>query len=81
MSPSLFNALDFKIPVNPELLNEMEALYVPPDHAVFELVLPAFHEHVSQLYVVIGQPEVMLTPFGTFISIFSDGFMRDMRGS
>lgn len=78
---SITNLHVHQIPVNPELLDEMEALYVPPDHAVFELVLPAFHEHVSQLYVVIGQPEVMLTPFGTFISIFSDGFMRDMRGS
>ena len=48
----------YQIPVNSELLDEMETLYAPPDHVVFELVPPAFHEHISQLYLSIGQPEV-----------------------
>lgn len=41
----------------------MEALYAPPDHAVFELVPPTFHEHISQVYVVIGEPEVNADTF------------------
>lgn len=61
--PSQFNAVDFKIPVPPELLDEMEALYAPPDHPVFELVPLAFHEHVSNIYAAIGQPEVTVDTF------------------
>lgn len=41
----------------------MEALYAPPDHPVFELVPPAFHEHVSNLYAAIGRPEVTIETF------------------
>lgn len=41
----------------------MEALYAPPEHTVFELVPPAFHEHISQLYIEIGQPEVNVDTF------------------
>ena len=47
----------------------MEARYAPPDHPVFELVPQAFHEHVSNLYTVIGQPEVTIE---TFWDIFRD---------
>jgi hypothetical protein len=67
--PAHFNAVDFKIPVPPELFNEMEACYAPPDHPVFKLVPQAFHEHVSNLYTVIGQPEVTIE---TFWDIFCD---------
>ena len=38
-------------------------MYAPPDHPVFELVPPLFHERVSQLYTAIGQPEVTITSF------------------
>jgi len=41
----------------------MEALYAPPNHPVFELVPPVFHEHVSRLYIMIGQPQVNITTF------------------
>jgi hypothetical protein len=57
------NLCAYQIPVNSELLDEMEALYTPPDHAVFELVPPAFHKHVSQLYIAINQPEVNVDTF------------------
>ena len=41
----------------------MEALYAPPDHAVFTLVPPAFHERVMELYLSIGEPEVTVKTF------------------
>ena len=41
----------------------MEASYAPPDHPVFELVPPAFHEHVSYAYSEIGQPKVNVDTF------------------
>jgi hypothetical protein len=76
--PSHFNAIDFKIFVPPALFDEMEALYAPPDHPVFELVPPAFHEHVSNLYAAIGQPEVTIE---TFWDIFRNLLERLHEGS
>ena len=55
----------------------MEALYAPPNHPVFELVPPAFHEHISNLYAAIGQPEVTVE---TFWDIFRDLLGRLREG-
>lgn len=45
----------------------MEELYAPPDHVVFTLVPPTFHERVSEVYLSIGEPEVTV---GTFWEIY-----------
>ncbi|KAF8509769.1 hypothetical protein BU17DRAFT_77806 [Hysterangium stoloniferum] len=62
-NPSHFSAIDFKIPVPPELFDKMEAQYAPPDHPVFELVPQVFHEHFSNLYSAISQLEVSIETF------------------
>ena len=41
----------------------MEQLYAPPDHPVFTLVPPTFHERVTELYRSIGEPEVTIKSF------------------
>jgi hypothetical protein len=41
----------------------MEQLYAPPDHPVFILVPPTFHERVTELYRSIGEPEVTVVTF------------------
>ena len=41
----------------------MEQLYAPPDHAVFTLVPPTFHERATELYLSIGEPEVTIKSF------------------
>jgi hypothetical protein len=46
-----------------ELFDEMEALYAPPDHPVFELVPAAFHDHVSEAYSAIGEPKINMETF------------------
>jgi hypothetical protein len=46
-----------------DLLDEMEALHAPPDHPVFALVPPAFHDHLSNTYSEIGQPNVNVDTF------------------
>ncbi|KAF8233749.1 hypothetical protein L208DRAFT_1190593, partial [Tricholoma matsutake] len=61
--PSHFNAVDFKIPVTPELLDEVEALHAQQDHPVFKLVPHAFHERADILYVTIGRPEIRTETF------------------
>jgi hypothetical protein len=41
----------------------MEQIYAPPDHVVFTLVPPTFHERASELYLSIGEPEVTVKTF------------------
>jgi hypothetical protein len=41
----------------------MEQLYAPPDHAVFTLVPPTFHERATEVYLSIGEPEVTVKSF------------------
>jgi hypothetical protein len=41
----------------------MEALHAPPDHPVFDLVPPAFHDCVSNAYSEIGKPDVNVDTF------------------
>lgn len=45
------------------LFDEVEALYAPRDHPVFELVPQTFHERVDNLYSAIGQPEITQETF------------------
>ena len=47
------------------LLDEMETLYAPPHDPVFQLVPPAFHDYVTDLYLRIGQPTVNIDTFWT----------------
>lgn len=76
-NPSHFNAIDFKIHVPSELFDEMEVRFAPPDHPVFELVPPPFHEYVSSIYTAIGQPEVTID---TFWNVFRDLLERLREG-
>jgi len=71
--PSHFNAYDFKIPVPPVVFDEIEQLYAPPDHAVFTLVPPTFHERATELYLSMGEPEVTVR---TFWDIYCDLLAR-----
>ncbi|KAI0054561.1 hypothetical protein BV25DRAFT_1922583 [Artomyces pyxidatus] len=73
--PRHFNSEDFKIPVSEDLLDEVENIWAPRDHAVFELVPPAFSHRVNQCYAAIGQP--VLTS-DTFWDIYLD-LLRELR--
>ena len=53
----------------------MEQLYALPDHAIFTLVPPIFHECATELYLSIGEPEVTV---GTFWDIYCD-LLRRLR--
>ena len=41
----------------------MEQLYALPDHAVFTLVPPTFHERATELYLYMGELEVTVGMF------------------
>ncbi|KZP15177.1 hypothetical protein FIBSPDRAFT_912633 [Athelia psychrophila] len=56
--PQRYGSYDFKVVVPKELFDEVEQLYAPPDHLVFQLVPPEFHARASELYAMIGQPVV-----------------------
>ncbi|KZV92964.1 hypothetical protein EXIGLDRAFT_613613, partial [Exidia glandulosa HHB12029] len=49
---------DFKVPVNPELLDAIEQEYAPPNHPVFQLAPPWFNAHILAIYTDIQEPEV-----------------------
>ncbi|KAG1884748.1 hypothetical protein F4604DRAFT_1878695 [Suillus subluteus] len=63
MKPREFNSLDFKVPVPSALFDEVEAIYAPPDHPVFDLVPPSFKQHAQYLYTSLGKPQVSSDSF------------------
>ncbi|THU98732.1 hypothetical protein K435DRAFT_795477 [Dendrothele bispora CBS 962.96] len=56
--PDFCNVLDFKIPVPPELFDELEAIFAPPDHEVFQLVPPAFEHWANIFYESMDRPRI-----------------------
>jgi len=56
--PEHYGGLDFKIPVSPELFDQVEAQFAPQDDPVFQLVPPLFDARANDLYLNIGQPVV-----------------------
>ncbi|KAH9009325.1 hypothetical protein EDB85DRAFT_2162871 [Lactarius pseudohatsudake] len=46
-----------QIPVPPEVLNEIEKKYAPPDDPVFELVPPEFAVHANAVWTTLGCPQ------------------------
>jgi hypothetical protein len=46
-----------------ELFDEMEAIYAPPNHPIFELVPPIFHQRVDRFYDEAGCPVITSDSF------------------
>ncbi|KAG1795371.1 uncharacterized protein HD556DRAFT_1213380, partial [Suillus plorans] len=61
--PHEFNSLDFKVPVPSALFDEVEAIYAPSDHPVFDLVPPSFEQRAQYLYTSLGNPQVSSDSF------------------
>ncbi|KAJ7687796.1 hypothetical protein B0H14DRAFT_2653677 [Mycena olivaceomarginata] len=57
-NPSKFRGQSFAVHVDNDLLDEMEALWAPPDNPVFELTSRSFHARVQQLYTDIRCPTI-----------------------
>jgi hypothetical protein len=47
-----------KIPVDADLLDQMEAQFAPPDHEVFQLTPPEFHHWANVYYDEMNRPLV-----------------------
>ncbi|KAF8198902.1 hypothetical protein K438DRAFT_1966869 [Mycena galopus ATCC 62051] len=56
--PEFYGLLDFKIPVSPEMLDEMEAQFAPSDHEVFQLTPPEFDHWANVYYEQMNTPLV-----------------------
>ncbi|OAX32928.1 hypothetical protein K503DRAFT_860077 [Rhizopogon vinicolor AM-OR11-026] len=56
--PWLQVELDAWLPVPGELFDEVEAIYAPSEHPVFDLVPPTFEQHARHLYASLGKPQV-----------------------
>ncbi|KAG1856421.1 hypothetical protein F4604DRAFT_1685451 [Suillus subluteus] len=61
--PWLQAELDAWVPIPGDLIDEVEGIYAPPDHPVFELVPPIFGRHAQDLYASLGKPRVSSKSF------------------
>ncbi|KAE9393107.1 hypothetical protein BT96DRAFT_999737 [Gymnopus androsaceus JB14] len=58
MRPQDFNVKDFKVGISPELINELQQEYAPPDHEVFQLTPPIFDDAAQTVYAQMNCPKV-----------------------
>ncbi|KAF9062400.1 hypothetical protein BDP27DRAFT_1483240, partial [Rhodocollybia butyracea] len=58
--PHLYNTEDFTVKVPPELFDEMEAKYAPPDDPSLQLTPPEFQDIADNIYQQLGSPIVTL---------------------
>ncbi|KAJ7089167.1 hypothetical protein B0H15DRAFT_780321 [Mycena belliarum] len=56
--PEQFGTKDYKVLVTPDLFDEMETTWAPPDDPVFKLTPDTFDEQATFLYAAIGSPDV-----------------------
>ncbi|KAK6991985.1 hypothetical protein R3P38DRAFT_3409105 [Favolaschia claudopus] len=63
--PHLYGTEDYKVIVSPELFDEMEQQWAPPDDPVFALTPPVFTQKVEAVYEALGRPEVTHRTFWT----------------
>ncbi|KAJ7079727.1 hypothetical protein B0H15DRAFT_787815 [Mycena belliarum] len=74
--PDFFGIVDFKIPVNPELLDEVEAEFAPANHEVFQLTPPEFDRWANTYYTQMGKP---LVTYDTFWDVYRELLAYFMR--
>ncbi|KAH9177865.1 hypothetical protein EDB89DRAFT_1901967 [Lactarius sanguifluus] len=55
--PHKWKAADYKIPIPPEVLDEIEKKYASPDNPVLELVPPEFVVHANTIWTALGCPQ------------------------
>ncbi|KAG6818632.1 hypothetical protein H0H93_003299 [Arthromyces matolae] len=61
--PERFKSKNFMVLVSPELFDEIEQEWAPPNDPVFQLVPTAFNTRASMLYSALGQPNVSSDTF------------------
>ncbi|KAH9842488.1 uncharacterized protein C8Q71DRAFT_853036 [Rhodofomes roseus] len=62
-NPAAFNVVDFKIPVPADLVDEVEELWAPPDHPVFECVPPYIAGKLEEAIEALGRPAISMETF------------------
>ncbi|KAJ7826088.1 hypothetical protein B0H14DRAFT_3144997 [Mycena olivaceomarginata] len=56
--PAFYQLSDFKIPVDADLLDQMEAQFAPPDHEAIQLTPPEFGHWANVYYDEMNRPLV-----------------------
>ncbi|KAH7919661.1 hypothetical protein BV22DRAFT_1022606, partial [Leucogyrophana mollusca] len=72
--PHRYKALDFKIHVPDELLDEMEDKWAPAEHPIFQLVPPEFETQAQLLYGAMGAPAVSSDSFWDIYTTLLNAF-------
>ncbi|KAJ7847149.1 hypothetical protein B0H14DRAFT_3867559 [Mycena olivaceomarginata] len=80
-NPGKFRGQSFakQVHVDNNLLDEMEALWAPPDNPVFELTSSSFHARVQQLYTDIGCPTIEYTLIWNVFEELKDQLERELQ--
>ncbi|KAJ7084177.1 hypothetical protein C8R43DRAFT_1051851 [Mycena crocata] len=73
--PHLYGTQDYKVLVPPELFDEMEAQWAPPDDPVFELTPPEFTAKIEEVYQSLGRPEVTSKTFWDIYCVLLDAIV------
>ena len=66
-----------KIPISPSLIDDLEKIYAPPDHPVFELVPPAFESRAVVFYANMGNPVITHDTFWATYQQLLQHFLAD----
>ncbi|KAJ7207829.1 hypothetical protein GGX14DRAFT_634170 [Mycena pura] len=78
-NPEKWGGQNFSVPVPNALLDEMEALWSPPDSPVFELTSPSFNARVQQLYTELGRPVISYDTIWNIFAQLQDRLEQDMQ--
>ncbi|KAJ7773757.1 hypothetical protein B0H14DRAFT_3894610 [Mycena olivaceomarginata] len=78
-NPGKFRGQSFAVHVDNNLLDEMEALWAPPDNPVFELTSRSFHARVQQLYTDIGCPTIEYASIWNVFEELKDRLERELQ--
>ncbi|KIK15352.1 hypothetical protein PISMIDRAFT_79839, partial [Pisolithus microcarpus 441] len=57
-APGDYGALDFKVKVDPQVIEHVRTLYIMPSHPIFNLVPPTFGVFVQECYEHMDHPSI-----------------------
>ncbi|KAJ7718872.1 hypothetical protein DFH07DRAFT_872378 [Mycena maculata] len=73
--PHLYGTEDYKVIVSPEMFDETEQEWAPPDDPVFELTPPIFTKKIVEIYENLGRPAVSSRNFWNVYSNLLDSII------
>ncbi|KAI6014646.1 hypothetical protein EDC04DRAFT_2904024 [Pisolithus marmoratus] len=73
-----YGALDFKIMISLAAIEQVQKLYINPNHPVFNLIPPALSTFIKACYLQLGHPFIGCMSLILFILILEANHLQDM---